>query len=245
MFEQPYYQPVSATTTWFTNAFASLSRLQLACSFDLALSLKLLPPQAGRSADKQTLLWAKQHGLLWNEALCEGAALARRFDLLMWLHRQQSCPWHAPSVALAVMNSHSISMLRWLDAELGSKHEPFAAALQRMQQPPTHFDNELKLRAYAQQTAYVRSPAVLAWLEHNFILELQPCAGALGSTAALLGAVSTLKWLHSRGTLQYDTPQSANNLVAWAAQGGQLAAVRYLHEELHIPLTVRNGKFSQ
>jgi hypothetical protein len=75
-------QPGRTTTTWYTSAFASLSKLQLACSYDLVISLKLLPQQAGRSADKQTLLWAKQRGLLWDVALSLSAAQARRFELL-------------------------------------------------------------------------------------------------------------------------------------------------------------------
>jgi hypothetical protein len=91
--QRSYVGPVRATRTSYCNAFASLARLQLACDFDLRLScverlsvqdhaaqmvgmatFKDLPLQAGRYADKQTLLWAREQGLPWSEAVCSGAA---------------------------------------------------------------------------------------------------------------------------------------------------------------------------
>jgi hypothetical protein len=56
--------PVEATRTYYTRAFASLNRLQLACALGLELgAVKCLPQQAGVCADKQTLLYARSQRL--------------------------------------------------------------------------------------------------------------------------------------------------------------------------------------
>jgi hypothetical protein len=68
--ERCYIGVVIATRTGYGNALASLSRLKLACDFDLQLSsVECLPLQAGRHADKHTLLWARRQGLPWSEAV--------------------------------------------------------------------------------------------------------------------------------------------------------------------------------
>eukprot|EP00953_Heterococcus_sp_UTEX-ZZ885_P034768 17986-Heterococcus_DN1.PRE.1 len=116
------HRPSKATTaTSYASAFASLSRLQMACAFDLQLSTNAaLPKAAGTSADKQTLLWAKQNGLPWVSAVCEGAALEGRLDMLYWLSTQQDCPCDVgPAVLKAALQSCNVDLLSWLKTRFG------------------------------------------------------------------------------------------------------------------------------
>jgi hypothetical protein len=191
----------------------------LACSFDLAEPLKALSRQAGRAADKHTLLWAKQHGLLWDESLF-GAAEARGLDLCKWLLKEQGCPWRQPSVAFAALKNCDLDMLQWLRRQMPGAAETFQAVVRTLLQLPDGY-------------SFVHSIVAISWLEQHFFLDLQASAVQLSTAAAKAGALGALKWLHRRGCLQEAerSELSRCRLIVLAAQHGHLAVVRYLHEE--------------
>jgi hypothetical protein len=113
--ERCYIGVVTATRTSYSNALASLPRLQLACAFDLQLSsVQCLPLQAGMCADKQTLLYARAQGLPWSEAVCDGAAQLGKLDMLHWLHSEQQCPWRMATVVRAALRRADLPLLKWL-----------------------------------------------------------------------------------------------------------------------------------
>jgi hypothetical protein len=87
-----YVGPVEATSTYYTKAFASWGRLQLACALGLELGgVKCLQQQAGKCADKQTLLWARTHGLPWAKELTQSLADQGRLRMLQWARLEKQC----------------------------------------------------------------------------------------------------------------------------------------------------------
>jgi hypothetical protein len=215
--------PVEPTATHYTRAFVSLARLQLACSFDLALgSVNCLPLQAGRAADKRTLLWARKQGLPWCEALCEGAAVVGRLHMLVWLHSEQQCPWAAQVIRVA---------LRRCDL-------PMLQALSRLALPDAM--NTL-CTEYMQEL--VDSPLAgciitLSWLHNAGCVDLnEPNNQQLVAEAAIVGGhASTLQWLFSKHySLDENEILYGNDEVcpsSLAVRNGHLDMLKLLHSHL-------------
>jgi hypothetical protein len=146
-----YVDPFTATSTYYSKAFASLSRLQLACALGLELDgADCLPQQACRCADKQTLLWARTHGLPWCEELTRSLADCGRLDMLQWARSGKQCPWYEKGIVTAALQRADLPMLNWLRSQI-----ELAA-----------FRNAARLCCESSiGLAFVGSIAVLAWLQ--------------------------------------------------------------------------------
>jgi hypothetical protein len=115
-----HVSPLAATSTYFTRAFSSLARLQLAEAAGLRLDVvDCLPQQAGRVADKRTLLWAHEHWLPWRDELSESVAESGRLDMLQWLRVETTCPLYKPGIVRSALNRADLPMLKWLQRQLG------------------------------------------------------------------------------------------------------------------------------
>jgi hypothetical protein len=146
-----HVQPVAAASTYFTRALSSLSRLQLADAAGLRLDIvECLPQQAGRVADKRTLLWAHENWMPWFEQLSESMARSGRLGMLQWLRVETSCPLHKSRIVRAALERADLPMLKWLHGQLS--HSTFS-------------DAATQCCYNCIGTACVGSIAVLAWLQ--------------------------------------------------------------------------------
>jgi hypothetical protein len=210
------HRPSKATAaTSYASAFASLSRLQMACAFDLQLSTNAaLPKAAGRSADKQTLLWAKQNDLPWVSAVCEGAALEGRLDMLYWLSTQQDCPCDVgPAVLIAALQSCNVDLLSWLNKKFGYEFGRDAFS--------THVSDDMLI-----ESECLRSVAVLAWLQQlSFFSNGSEERSTLRyiEVAAARGWFDSVKYLYRT----YDNSQE-QSVIKHAVRSGNVGMVRYL-----------------
>jgi hypothetical protein len=110
-----YVNPIKATRTYYTKAFASVSRLQLACALGLELStVECLQQQAGKCANKLTLLWARTHGLPWCEELTQSLADEGRLELLQWARLDKQCLWYEKGIVTAALQRADLPMLQWM-----------------------------------------------------------------------------------------------------------------------------------
>lgn len=54
---------------------------------------------------QEQLLWARDAGMPWSEAVVTGAAEAHRFDVMMKLHIEHDCPWKVGDIARIVIGT--------------------------------------------------------------------------------------------------------------------------------------------
>lgn len=201
--------------TSYASAFASLSRLQMACAIDLQLSTNTeLPKAAGRWAEEQTLLWAKQNGLPWVSAVCEGAALEGRVDMLWWLHTQQGCPCDVGPVLKAALHSCNVDLLRWM-------HNKFSYdGLRR------HVTDEMII-----ESECLRSVEVLAWLQlPNFFTDDDMYRNFLRyiEVAAARGWCDSVKYLYSLQRHRWHGDAGDSSIIKHAVRSGNVEMVRHL-----------------
>jgi hypothetical protein len=218
--------PVEPTATHHTRAFASLERLQLACSFDLALnSVKCLPVQASRAADKRTLLWARKQGLPWCEALCEGAAAVGRLHMLLWLHSEQQCPWDLEAVVAVALKRGDLGLLKHLHVEQNSDRDSIAGAV-------AYYMDVL----WEKPLLDVAATAVFAWLHNAKYIDLALAYNQqiLADAAIIGGHLGTLQWLCRKGyalvITEVEHEQNDVYSSSLAVRFGHHSMVQYLLE---------------
>lgn len=129
--------PYFTCLTSYQNATGSISRLAMAfelCGMAAAIERELrsgggyatcnssetatlgwraFAKIAGGIASREVLQQAAQHGMPWCPEICAGAAAARRFELVKWLHGQQGCSLSL-SVACYAAEAGDIAMLEWV-----------------------------------------------------------------------------------------------------------------------------------
>jgi hypothetical protein len=185
--------PVEATCTYYTKAFASVSRLQLACAVGVELGIvRCLPQQAGMCADKQTLLYARAQGLPWGKKLTQSLADEGRLELLQWAHLEKQCPWCDTSIVKSALQRVDLPMLQWLHSTM-----PHASLKEQVQ----------SCSAVAIGLRFAGSIRALAWLHSAKLLDLNDDLQRQSvSDAAIAGGhVHTLQWLRSREEHDLDT----------------------------------------
>jgi hypothetical protein len=223
--------PVEPTATHYTRAFASLGRLQLACSFDLALdNVKCLPLQAGKAADKRTLLWARKQGLPWCEALCEGAAEVGRLSMLRWLRSEQQCPCDLKAVVAVALKRGDLRLLKHLHeraVERESDRKRIAGAV-------AYYMDVLCEKPLLD----VDATAVFAWLHNAKYLNLAlPYNQQVLADAAIVGGhLGTLQWLCRKGFSLEITEVELQQVTVYSSS----LAVRFGHHSM-VQYLLENG----
>jgi hypothetical protein len=114
----------SHRATTYAAAVASVSRMQEAVVGGLLAhaendldAARLIALQAGKLADRDTLLWLKANcACLWREALCHDAIIHGRLDLLHWLHDEQQCPWSFTADCLAARHNQ-LAVLQYIHSK--------------------------------------------------------------------------------------------------------------------------------
>jgi hypothetical protein len=235
---------LAPTATLYKSAFQSLARLQWACANDLQLSAgALLPREAGRFADKQTLQRARSQGLPWTAAITEGAAIEGRRSMLSWLRTEQLCPCDERAVFLAALRRADTLMLDWL-----CKEEQAVERLNEALQERLNRDGE----AWHEDAtrSYASNVSLLSWLklhrqlthrEATFVCNDAARAGQLSSVKYLLqsypqvtftpalvrsGNVELVEYLIDKGLAL--TLASSRKPVAHAVQSGSVEMLQFL-----------------
>jgi hypothetical protein len=221
-----YVGPVKASRTHYTKAFTSLSRLQLACALGLKLDrVECLQQQAGRIADKQTLLWARAQGLLWDEYLTLSLADQGRLDVLQWAQLEEQCPVFERGIVDAALKRADLPMLRWLHSVVDAKI----------------IKEQARLGSLLTATrGFVGSVRVLAWLQSAELINLrdEQQRDDLSNAAIASGHVHTLQWLRSKelyeldvDVMQWEGEELFPSIVA--ARRGHYSMIKYLRELNH------------
>jgi hypothetical protein len=215
-------RPVEAARTHFTKAFASLSRLQLACAVGAELHiLKCLPQQAGMYADKQTLLYARAQGLPWGPKLTQSLADGGRLEVLQWAIANQ-CYWYKKGIVTSALQRADLPMLQWLHSVVNPDLIKECAALGS---------------SATAKLGFVGSVRVLAWLQSAELINVSDRRQRAGlSIAAIAGGhVHTLQWLpgkelslHRAGVMRFEGDLWAPGQLA--AHFGHYDMVKYLYE---------------
>eukprot|EP00953_Heterococcus_sp_UTEX-ZZ885_P020061 11215-Heterococcus_DN1.PRE.1 len=197
------------------SAFQSLAKLQWACTYDLQLSAgAVLPREANKFADKQTLLWARAQGLPWIEDICEAATAAGRLSMLKWLHRDQGCPWSMRSVVRAALHNCDINTLNWL-CNNGLDSMDISTLL-----CPEGGDDDWP---WYFDVAVYKSVPMLAWLRVQYTGLLTPSAiTTLSNDAAKENCFDAVKYLRR----QWPTYTDESAMCACAS--GNVDMVKYL-----------------
>jgi hypothetical protein len=201
----------SHRATSFAAIVASASRLQYACAGGLLDSCggalatahyiayarndkhaaavrmaDLIALQAGKLADKETLLWLKTScHCLWRGALCNGAIVQGRLDLLKWLHEEQQCNWTTASGCLAARHSQ-LAVLKYVYSKFGVVPEPDAARAERVRFSLSAVESD--------------STELLQWCYNRQLLcDSTGSEERLHARAVRLLHFNAAKWLEERG----------------------------------------------
>jgi hypothetical protein len=94
----------------------------------------LIALHAGKLADRETPLWLKANcASLWGEALCCGAVIQGRLDLLQWLHDEQQCPWSCTTGCMAASENEVVILKYVYSKHDGGVPEPDVELLDRLE----------------------------------------------------------------------------------------------------------------
>lgn len=180
-----------------------------------------------RERNGRLLLWAREGGRQWPEALCEEAALHGDQGVVEWLHAR-GCPWGKGTSEAAARGGH-LSLLCWVynhGCPLSAQTSVEAAAsgdifmIDWLDERQCRGDGLALARA-----AELGHTHILQWLLHRgYPRDTRAIASAAGA-----GRRDTLLWLWSRdfgweGRLKYRCPYAA------AAMEGHTDVMRWLHE---------------
>jgi hypothetical protein len=224
--------------------FASASRVKLAHSYGLQLSKSskysplqtVLQTQAGKCADKETLLAAHDLGLPWSASVLCGAAESGSLPKLQWLMDQQNDL--APrSITNCAAKSGNLEMLVWL-RHRGAVYDQAECAVAAAEGGRLQLLQELYItndayRRYSRDltraVVQTRNLAMVRWLceqgdqywNSNVAVE---CAASNGD-------IATMKYCVEQGALFI-----SKNTMMCAVESGNLDLCQYLHAQ-QCPLT--------